>query len=212
MAGNVDDFADEKEAGDIAGFHGFAGEFAGVHAAGSHFGLFVAFRGGGGNGPGVELLLKSSESGIGEGAWGMEFQPARGETLGEKFLKRVADCGKIAAARSAKRSGDVAPGSEIELDVLALFPVGRDLQNGRAAESTMGEEHFFAEGMLASRGDHVGGDTGEFGIAMLVGAMEYQGNETRASGNDFMAKLEGEVVAEGSSAHLGDGKTAGGDD
>ena len=47
VAGDVDNFADEEEAGDFARFHGFAGEFVGVDAAGGDFGFFVAFGAGG---------------------------------------------------------------------------------------------------------------------------------------------------------------------
>ena len=42
MAGDVDDFADEKETGDQTRLHGFAGEFASVYTAGGDFGFFVA--------------------------------------------------------------------------------------------------------------------------------------------------------------------------
>jgi len=212
MASDIDDFADEEEAGDAAGFHGFARELARVHSAGGDFGFFVAFGGGGDESPGVELLFESSERGIGVSARGMKFEPPRGEALGEKFLKRVAGSGEIAAAGYAKCSGRLALGSEIETDGLTLLPVGRDLKNGRAAEAAMGEEHSFAEGMFPSGGDDVSGNSSEFGIAMLVGAMENEGNERGASGNDFMSELAGEVVAEGSSAHLGDGEATGGHD
>jgi hypothetical protein len=53
VAGDVNDFADEEEAGDEGGFHGFTGEFAGVDAAGGDFGFFVAFGGSGRDRPGV---------------------------------------------------------------------------------------------------------------------------------------------------------------
>src|SRR5271165_4931842 len=70
MASDIDDFADEEEAGDAAGFHGFARELARVHSAGGDFGFFVAFGGGGDESPGVELLFESSERGIGVSARG----------------------------------------------------------------------------------------------------------------------------------------------
>lgn len=51
VAGDVDDFAYEKESGDETRFHGFTGEFASVNAAGGNFGLFVAFAGRRSEGP-----------------------------------------------------------------------------------------------------------------------------------------------------------------
>jgi hypothetical protein len=213
VAGDVNDFADEEETGNMAGFHGFAGEFAGVHAAGGDFGFFVAFGGSGREDPGVELLFESGEGGIGEGGGSVEFEPARGETIGKKFLEGFAGGGEIAVAGRAKRGGGISLRSEIELDGLALFPIGGDLKNGGAAEAAMGEEHFFAERNLAGgRGDNFGGDAGEFGVAVVVGAIEDERNESRASGDDVMAELAGEVVPERSGAQFGDGKPAGGDD
>ncbi len=197
----------------MAGFHGFAGELAGVHTAGGDFGFFVAFGGSGRDDPGVQLLFESGEGGVGERGRSMEFEPARGETIGKKFLQGFADGGKIAVAGRAKTGGDVALRSEIELDGLALLPVGGDLENGRTAEAAMSEEHFFAEGNFAGRGsDDFGGDAGEFGVAAEVGAIEDERNESGPSGNDVMAELAGEVVPERTGAQFGDGKPAGGDD
>jgi len=73
VAGDVDDFADEEEAGDFAGFHGFAGEFGGVDAAGGDFGFFIAFGACGADGPGVQFPFERVESDVGPGFWRMEF-------------------------------------------------------------------------------------------------------------------------------------------
>jgi len=98
------------------------------------------------------------------------------------------------------------------LDGLAFFPVRRNLQDAGAAESAMSEEHFFAEGLERSGGDHVGRDAGEFGIAVMVGALEKEWDERGARGDKFVAELASEIVAEGSGAHFGDGESASGDD
>jgi hypothetical protein len=68
----------------------------------------------------------------------------------------------------------------------------------------MGKEHFFAERILIDGGNDFGGDAGEFGVAVVVGAIEDQRNEGGARGDDFVAELAGQVVAEGSGAHFGD--------
>src|SRR5208337_4660552 len=57
VAGDVNDFADEEEAGDFARFHGFAGEFVGVNAADGDFGFVEAFGGGGSEGPSVNSFF-----------------------------------------------------------------------------------------------------------------------------------------------------------
>ena len=98
------------------------------------------------------------------------------------------------------------------MDGLCPVPVGRDLEDGGAAETTMGEKHFLAEGIFPGRGDDFGGDTRERGIALLISAMEEERDEGWASGNDVVAELAGEVIAERGGAHLRDGEAAGGDD
>ena len=85
VAGDVDDFADEEESGDVAGFHGFAGELASVDTACCDFGFFIAFGSGGSDGPGMELLFESGERGIVEGGRGVEFEPAGGEIVWEEI-------------------------------------------------------------------------------------------------------------------------------
>jgi len=82
VASDVDYFADEEEAGDFAGFHGFAGEFGGVDAAGGDFGFFVAFGAGGLDLPRVQFPFESIQSRVGPGFRRMEFQPAFCEAAG----------------------------------------------------------------------------------------------------------------------------------
>jgi len=82
VAGDVDDFADEEEAEDFAGFHGFAGEFSSVDAAGGDFGLFVTLGAGGLDLPRVQFSFERIQSGVGPGFRPMEFQPAFCEAAG----------------------------------------------------------------------------------------------------------------------------------
>ncbi len=86
------------------------------------------------------------------------------------------------------------------------------MKNGRAAESAMSEEHFFAERLVRGGGDDVGGNAGEFGVAVTVGTLEDEGDEGGTGGDEFVAELAGEIIAEGGGTHFGDGESAGGDD
>jgi len=76
----------------------------------------------------------------------------------------------------------------------------------------MGEEHFFGEGGVACRGDDLGGDASEVGVALAVGGMEEERDESGTGWDNVQAELAGEVVAEAGGAHFGDGDSAGGDD
>src|ERR1035438_6014757 len=66
--------------------------------------------------------------------------------------------------------------------------------------------------MAAGGGDDVGGDTGEFAVAIAVGGVKNERHERGARRDDFYVELAGKVIAEGSGAHFGDGEAAGGDD
>ena len=213
MAGDVDDFADEEKAPNAAGFHGFAGEFASVDSASSNFGFLITFRRGRNERPSVELLLKCGNGGIRVIGRRVEFEPELGQALGEKLLEGPVGSGEIAVTGGAKFGGGITLGNEVKMDGLAVFPVRRDLENGRAAEPTMSKKHFLAEGIFAGSGsDDFGGDTGKLGVVALIGAIENERNQSGARRNDFQAELASEVVAKGGGAHFGDGEATGGDD
>ena len=115
--------------------------------------------------------------------------------------------GSISRAGLSDSGGGVAAWGEINLNGMAILPVAGDLEDGGAAESAVGEEHFFAEGLAAGLGDHFGGDAGEVAVALAVRGSEDKRDEAGAGGDDFQAELAGEVVAEGGCAHFGDGET-----
>src|ERR1700739_2086815 len=133
------------------------------------------------------LAFESGERGIAEVGRGVEFEPARGEAIGEKLLQGLASSSEVAVAGSPKSGNGLALGDEIDLNGLALCPIRRDLKNGGAAEPAMSEEHLFAERGSASRRDDLGGDASEFGVAMIVGILEDKGNQSGTHGNEFMS-------------------------
>ena len=152
MTGDVDDFADEVEAGDIQTFHGLCGEGVGRDAARGDFCLFEAFGAGGVEGPGVELTLELIEGVVGPVGGGGQVQETVGETGWELGSERGPGRREVAAGgRGAERGEEVVVGSPVDLDWLRILigrgacPVGGDLEDGGAAESTMGEEEFFTE-------------------------------------------------------------------
>jgi len=216
VTGDVDDFADEEEAGNFAGFQGFAGEFGGVDAAGGDFGFGVAFGAGGEDGPVVELALEFFEGGIGKGWRRVEVEPANGEAIGHESLKSRASSGESAGASVAEGGGGVLPGREIDAEGLPRLPIRGDLEDGRAAEAAMGDEHAFGEAwsgrIVGESGNDFGGDAGEVAVVFAVGGGERERDEGGARGDDVQPELAGEIVAERSGADFGNGQAAGGDD
>ena len=94
MPGDVDDFADEVEAGDFSRFHGFAGKFARVDAAGGNFRFSVAFGACGQDWPSVERFFELGERGVGPRGRRVLIEPTVGEALRQE-TERVAygSCG-----------------------------------------------------------------------------------------------------------------------
>jgi hypothetical protein len=128
------------------------------------------------------------------------------------LLQGFARGGKVATAGGAEGSNGVELRGQVEMDGLGFVPVGGDLQDGGTAETAMGEEHFFAEGIFSGSGDDFGGEPRQLGIAMMIGGIENERDQSGARGNNLVAELASEVVAEGGGAHFGDGEPASGDD
>src|SRR5579871_954505 len=124
VAGDVDNLADEKEAGDIVGLHGFAGKTGGVDAAGGDFGFLVALGARGRYGPGVNCFLERSKTKICVIRWLVNFEPASGEAVGKNLVERGMHNREIAMRRFAKFRGDIPAGCEIEGNKLAFTPIG----------------------------------------------------------------------------------------
>ena len=142
-----------------------------------------------------------------------------GESLREVVAEGAEDGGGVASVLlpgQAEDGGGVASvglRGEIDLDRVAFFPVGRDLQDGRAAEAAVGDQQFFDEagfGGWSVDADQCG-EAGELGPGGF-----FTGEEKRDQGwagfDDSQAELAGEVVAECGCSEFGDGKAAGGDD
>ncbi len=104
-AGDVDDFADEVEAGDDAALQGAGVEGVGVDSADGDLGLGVAFGAGGCDTPIVQAAFDIEERGVGEGAGfgfrgvgaGVERAPAVGHTPGHDGTQSLSDGGEVAA-------------------------------------------------------------------------------------------------------------------
>jgi hypothetical protein len=218
---NVDDLADEMEAGDDFRFEGASVELGGVNAAGCNLGFAVAFGTGGGEGPGVEVLLEGCKACVGEAdVVPAECEPALGDALREGDFERGVEGVEVAGGLAGEnRREDFAARGEVERDGFAGTPVGGDLQDGRTAEAAMSDEELFTKrGSLAAcgfrmrGGDGFGGGAGEVAPVLGVLGVEDQRDEGGAGLDDGVAELPGELVAEGRGAEAGDGEAASSDD
>ncbi len=159
----------------------------------------------------MQLLFECSERRIGIVGRRVEFKPALGKTVGKELLEDFASGGEIAMRRGAEGGGGVKLRCKIEMNAAAFFPVGGDLEDRRTTQAAMRDKHFFAKGIVVGGGDDFRRDAGKFGIAARIGPVENKRNKSGPRGDDLVAKLASEFVAEGSGAHFGDRETAGGD-
>lgn len=103
-------------------------------------------------------------------------------------------------------------GSEVDAQRRPVSPVRGDLENGRPAETAMCKEHLLAKASAGTLDDNFRGDAAERAEAVKVRRKEGEWNQSWAARFKREAELLRQRVAEGSSAHPGDGEAAGGDD
>ena len=84
---HVHNFPDEKKSADFAALHGLGGEFVGVNPSDGDLRLGVAFSARRKDGPRVNQPLPFAERGVRPGCGRMSFQPAIGQTIGQKVLQ-----------------------------------------------------------------------------------------------------------------------------
>jgi hypothetical protein len=98
VAGHVDYFADEKETGDVACFHGAGLKIVGVDAAGGDFGFGEALCAGGMEWPMVQAAFAGFEGGVGPAFGCRDLGKMLGEALGQVFAQGFEQGWRIAAA------------------------------------------------------------------------------------------------------------------
>ena len=134
-----------------------------------------------------------------------------GEAGGEGFGKNIAQGGARAGALGGDEPAGFMAGEEVDGDFLAVPPVARDLQDGGAGKTLVGEQCRLTEPRLAATGDHLGGDARQGAEQGLVRpeSQRYQGG---ARFHHLQAEAAGDIIGKAAGAQLGDGQAAGGDD
>ena len=95
VAGDIDHFSDEIEAGDGAALHGLRGECGGAYAAGGDFGLLVALGAGGRESETVQAAFQSVQGAVGLRPWGAA-------TPANRSASRAGRCMRSAALSEAR--------------------------------------------------------------------------------------------------------------
>src|SRR5580704_6123218 len=94
----------------------------------------------------MDYFFQGSEGLIGPGSWRVRVEPAVRQAMGEELSQLGSQRGEISRSGCvAKCCGHFASGREIDQDWLRVLPIGRDLQDCRAAQAAMRDQQFFAE-------------------------------------------------------------------
>ncbi len=97
------------------------------------------------------------------------------------------------------------------------IPIRRDLENGRTADTAMGEQHIFEKGgphvsFRAGNGrDDFDRDSGKIAPAFAVAFDEGEWNQGCAGGLDVQSELSGQIITERSGTDFCNGQAAGRD-
>ena len=93
-------------------------------------------------------------------------------------------------------------GSEVNDDGFRWFPVRGDLQNGRPAQATMRDQHFFAKLLRPTGGNHPGGDARQMAILFAVLSAERKRHQRRTALADRHSELPRNLVTQPSRTHF----------
>src|SRR5580658_2961584 len=138
----------------------------------------------------------------------MQIEPASGEWLRQHALKCRARGGDISSSAITDRRCYVASRRQINLHRFSFFPIRRNLQNRRPAQSAMSDQHALPKLLPAKPGDNFRGDTSQIAVLLAVRGAEQQRRQRRPRLLNPQSKLPRQVVTECSRSHLRNGKSA----
>src|SRR5579862_447285 len=103
-----------------------------------------------------------------------------------------------------KNRGDGAIGREIENDGLRWLPIRRNLQDRRATQATMGDEHLFAELCAIAGGCDFCRDACKIAVGFAVAIIQHERHEGWSGWLNFYSELASQIVPKTGSAGFGD--------
>ena len=215
MAGDVDHFADEVQAGLVASFQCFRGKLARIDPAQRDFGFFIADCTARPDAPVVQALRDFSQPGSAEPFHWLvlvvNFHPALGEALRQEFAEQVGEqfFGSLGGLEDFPR---VPVRQQIDRQILSLPPVRGNLQDGGSGQAAMGDEQVFAEARAVATDHRIDREAGKVGELLQVVRREREPDERRAQLGDLEPELLRDAITERAGADLRNRQAAAGDD
>src|SRR5258708_5432628 len=136
----------------------------------------------------------------------MQIQPtirkARRQNL-SKFCAQSRDCPRRLGITEYCRQ--LAARCKVNFDLLRSPPIGRDLQDRRATQAAMSDQHLFAEWPPVERCDHLGRNASQIAIMGAILRTQHQWDKPRPRVTNLESKLARQVVPQRSRTNLGNG-------
>ncbi len=155
--------------GTLLALHCFGGEFVGVDAACGYFGFFVAF---GSVGVIVQACIcfsKSARAGFVQEVGACASSQRSARRWGRNFRNSASKCVQISRCLwIAKCGGDLGCWARDRSGWAAIVPIGGNLQDRRAAQAAVRDQHLLAELLAVARCNHVGGNAGQITVARAI--------------------------------------------
>src|SRR5579872_4943335 len=124
--------------------------------------------------------------------------------MGQNFSQFGTQCAQVSPRLGiAKYGGDGATGGEVDKDCARLFPVGRNLKNGGAAQAAMCDQHLLAKLLALAGSDYIGRDPRKIAIARTIFGLQHEWYERRSGLANGKTELARNLIAQGSSPDLG---------
>src|SRR6266702_6392739 len=122
-------------------------------------------------------LFQSLKIVVGPALRSVVYEPTISEALWPEIAIDRARCFDISMAGDGAQSNELLRRRQVEAEGSSGFPVGRNLQDRRAAESAMSDQHFLAELLLADGGDNFGGDSAKVAVTLAIFCGQDEGHQ-----------------------------------
>src|ERR1039457_4380103 len=118
----------------------------------------------------------------------MQIHPARRKAFWKNSLQSVSGGGTIPGFGLTNRGADFAIRRQVDLDRLLFIPVRGDLQDGRATQPAVRDQHFFPERLMAGGSNDFRGESRQIAIFRAVFGSQNEWNERWFGWPDFQTE------------------------
>src|SRR3984957_13413588 len=126
----------------------------------------------------------------------IQFQPPSSKTLGKNPEKRRSPGRHPPRFRFSQTRKHITPRRKIDLNPPPPFPIRRNLQNSRPAQTTMSDQHLLAKRLPVRRGPPLCRHTRQLAISLAVLRAKHQRHQRRGWFHNLQTELLCQLISE----------------